>query len=286
MQQEQLTASRIDQARASLTAREEFLAQLKAGARGQEIREAEALLRRAKATRDNAESDYKRAVMLFDKELIAQQQRDTAWTTLEVASQEYQAARERLDMIREGPRQEEIRRAEADVGQAKASLIEAHTGELEIVSRRQQLATLEANVRRDRAALSVAEAQVGYTVLQSPQAGVVLRKHVEPGEIVAAGTPIVTVADLADIWVKIYVPEPQLGRVKLGGAADVTTDSYRGKVYPGTVSFVNSEAEFTPKNIQTKEERVKLVFAVKVRVANPNQELKPGMPADVRLNLQ
>jgi HlyD family secretion protein len=74
--------------------------------------------------------------------------------------------------------------------------------------------------------------------------------------------------------------------VKLGGAADVTTDSYRGKVYPGTVSFVNSEAEFTPKNIQTKEERVKLVFAVKVRVANPNQELKPGMPADVRLNLQ
>jgi HlyD family secretion protein len=206
MQQEQLTASRIDQARASLTAREEFLAQLKAGARGQEIREAEALLRRAKATRDNAESDYKRAVMLFDKELIAQQQRDTAWTTLEVASQEYQAARERLDMIREGPRQEEIRRAEADVGQAKASLIEAHTGELEIVSRRQQLATLEANVRRDRAALSVAEAQVGYTVLQSPQAGVVLRKHVEPGEIVAAGTPIVTVADLADIWVKIYVP--------------------------------------------------------------------------------
>jgi HlyD family secretion protein len=109
---------------------------------------------------------------------------------------------------------------------------------------------------------------------------------VEPGEIVAAGTPIVTVADLTDIWVKIYVPEPQLGRVKLRGTADVSTDSYRGKVYPGTVSFINSEAEFTPKNIQTKEERVKLVFAVKVRVANPNQELKPGMPADVRLNLQ
>jgi HlyD family secretion protein len=285
-QQERLTASRISQAHASLSAREEYLAQLKAGSRRQEIREAEALLRRARATLDNAEADYRRMESLFEQLLIAQQQRDTARTAYQVAVQEYQAAQERLDMVQEGPRPEEVRRAEADVSQARASLLEAQTGELEIVSKKQQLATLQANVRRDQAALSVAQAQLGYTVLQSPQAGIVLRKHVEPGEIVAAGTPVVTIADLTNIWVKIYVPEPQLGRVKLGQTADVTTDSYRGKIYRGTVTFISSEAEFTPKNIQTPEERVKLVFAAKVGLANPDQELKPGMPADVKLRYQ
>jgi len=130
-----------------------------------------------------------------------------------------------------------------------------------------------------------AEAQLGNTVLRSPQAGVVLRKHVEPGEMIGAGTPVVTVADLGRIWLKIYIPEPQLGRVKLGQSVEVTTDSYPGKVYRGTVTFVSSEAEFTPKNIQTQEERVKLVFAVKVAVENESQELKPGMPADAKIRL-
>jgi HlyD family secretion protein len=285
IQQEQLTASRINQARANLAAREEYLAQLKAGSRRQEVREAEANVRRAQANLDNAEADYKRMQSLYDKQLIAQQQRDTAWTAYQVAVQEHQAARERLDMIMEGPRPEEIRRAEAEVSQARASLIEAQAGELDIVSKKQQLLTLEANVRRDEATLSVAQAQLGYTTLLSPQAGIVLRKHAEPGEIIAAGTPVVTIADLGNIWVKIYIPEPDLGRVKLGQEAEVTTDSYRGKVYRGRVIFINSEAEFTPKNIHTPEERVKLVFAVKVGLENPNQELKPGMPADVRIKL-
>ncbi|MFN3476405.1 MAG: HlyD family secretion protein [Candidatus Methylomirabilales bacterium] len=132
---------------------------------------------------------------------------------------------------------------------------------------------------------SAAETQFGYTILKSPQAGVVLRKHVEPGEMIAAGTPIVTIADLQDIWLKIYIPEPQLGRIKLGQTAEITTDSYPGKVYKGRVTFINSEAEFTPKNVQTQEERVKLVFAVKISVDNPNQELKPGMPADAKVRL-
>jgi HlyD family secretion protein len=284
-QQEQLTASRISQARATLAAREEYLTQLKSGSRPQEIRQAEAELRQAKATLDNAEADYNRMESLYGKNLIAEQQRDAARTNYQVAAQQYDAAQEKLALVKEGPRQEEIRRAQADVRQAKAALTEVQAGELDIVSKRQQLATLEANVRRDRAALAMSRAQLGYTVLRSPQAGVVLRKHVEPGEIVAAGTPVVTIADLDNIWVKIYIPEPQLGRVKLGQAAEVTTDSYRGKVYRGKVTFINSEAEFTPKNIQTPEERVKLVFAVKIGLENPNQELKPGMPADARIML-
>ncbi|WP_318258534.1 efflux RND transporter periplasmic adaptor subunit [Geobacter anodireducens] len=122
--------------------------------------------------------------------------------------------------------------------------------------------------------------------LKTPVKGVVLRKNVEGGETVTAGTPIFTVGDLEHPWVKIYVKEDKLGLVKLGQKAEVTVDTYPGKTFEGVVTYISPEAEFTPKNVQTQEERVKLVFGIKVNVDNPNQELKPGMPADVRIRLR
>ena len=281
--QEELTHARIAEARSTLAAREEQLAELRAGSRRQELQRARAEVREANAIMENSQADFRRLDFLFREGGIAEQARDLAKTTFQVAVERHQNALERLDLTAEGPRPEEIRRAEAEVGQAKAGLLLARTGELEVARKRQEQATIEASIARDRAALAAANAQLSYTVLRSPQAGVVLRKHVEPGEMIAAGTPAVTLADLGNIWLKIYIPEPQLGRVKLGQTAEVRTDSYPGKVYRGTVSFISSEAEFTPKNIQTQEERVKLVFAVKIRLENPNQELKPGMPADAVL---
>lgn len=284
--QAESSGARIAEARAAVAAREEWLAELRSGSRRQDVQRAWAEVREAKATMDNAQADLGRMELLFQRELNAAQQRDQARMAFAVAAEKYRGALERLDLAKEGPREEEIRRAEAEARRARAALALAQTGELEVTLKRQQLATARANVARERAALRAAETQLGYTVLASPQAGVVLRKHVEPGEMIAAGTPVVTIADLRRIWLKIYVPEPQLGRVELGQAAEVTTDSYPDKVYRGTVTFINSEAEFTLKNIQTQEERVKLVFAVKVAIDNPGQELKPGMPADARLRLQ
>lgn len=301
----------IAEAEAALAFRRERLAELKSGSRPQEVQRAQAEAREARAVLENADTEYRRMESLYRQELIAAQARDAARTALDVAVERHRAARERLALVEEGPRTEEIRRAEAEVRQAEAALALvregarpdeirraaaevqqaqaalrlAQAGELEAALTRQQLATAQASVARDRAALAGAEAQLGYTVLRSPQAGVVLRKHVEPGEMIGAGTPVVTVADLGRVWLKIYVPEPQLGRVKLGQPVEVTTDSYPGKVYRGTVTFVSSEAEFTPKNIQTLEERVKLVFAVKVALENESQELKPGMPADAKIRL-
>jgi HlyD family secretion protein len=283
---EELTRARIAAAEGALAAREEQLAELRAGARRQELQVAEAEVREARAMLDNAEADLRRSEALWERELIAAQQLDAARTAARVAAERYRAARERHDMVKEGPRREQIRRAEAEVRQATASLLNARAGKLEVLHKRQQLATLEANIARERAALAAAEAQLGYTILRSPQGGVVLRKHVEPGEIVAAGTPVVTLADLRNIWLRIYVPEPQIGRVKLGQVAEITTDSYKGKAYRGRVTFISSEAEFTPKNVETREERVKLVFAVKITVDDPDQELKPGMPADAKILLQ
>jgi len=123
-------------------------------------------------------------------------------------------------------------------------------------------------------------ATIDNAVIVSPINGVVLEKNLEIGEIVFPGTPVLTIADIRDTWIKIYVGEIQMGRVKLGQKAFVSVDSYPNKKFEGRVTSISSKAEFTPKTIQTADERVKLMFAVKIAVPNPQQELKPGMPAD------
>jgi len=141
-------------------------------------------------------------------------------------------------------------------------------------------------VEQAKAALGAAEVRLGDTVLYAPVTSVVLSKNVEAGETVAAGVAVYSVGDLDDPWVKVYVNETRLGMVKLGQKAQVFVDTYPGKAYEGQVTYIASEAEFTPKNVQTQEERVKLVFGVKVGVKNVNDELKPGMPADVKILLK
>jgi HlyD family secretion protein len=141
-------------------------------------------------------------------------------------------------------------------------------------------------VDQARAALRTAEVRLKDTVADSPVSGIVLTKNVEQGETVAAGVAVYSLGDLDNPWVKVYVNETKLGLVKLGQKAQVFTDTYPGKAYEGKVTYIASEAEFTPKNVQTKEERVKLVFGVKVSVKNVNDELKPGMPADIKINMK
>jgi len=114
----------------------------------------------------------------------------------------------------------------------------------------------------------------------------VLSENIEPGEFVAAGTPVVTVAELAHVWLRAFINETDLGRVKVGQTARITTDTYPGKSYEGRLSFLSSQAEFTPRNVQTAEERVKLVYRVKIDLPNPDMELKPGMPADAEVLTQ
>jgi HlyD family secretion protein len=136
-----------------------------------------------------------------------------------------------------------------------------------------------------RASLRTAEVRLKDSVMFAPLTGVVLRKNVEVGETVGAGTILLTIGDLDTPWVKVYVKEDELGAVKLGQKADVMVDSFPNKRYEGIVTYISSDAEFTPKNVQTREERVKLVFGVKISVQNQNNELKPGMPADVVIHI-
>jgi len=141
----------------------------------------------------------------------------------------------------------------------------------------------EARLEQAKEALTLAEIRLGYATLKSPMTGLALSDHIEAGEYVVPGTAVVTVGDMEHSWMRAYINESDLGRVKVGQTAEVTTDTFPGRTYKGTVSFISSEAEFTPKNVQTAKERTKLVYRIKVDIPNPKMELKPGMPADATI---
>ena len=145
---------------------------------------------------------------------------------------------------------------------------------------RQDLEVQKAQIKEAEASLEVAKRQLEYSEVFAPVSGVVLVKSAEEGEYALPGATVVTIADLDHPWLKAYVDETDLGRVKLGQKVRIRTDTFPDKVYEGKVAFISSEAEFTPKQVQTQKERVKLVYQIKVDVENPKGELKPGMPAD------
>ncbi|MDD5506247.1 MAG: efflux RND transporter periplasmic adaptor subunit [Candidatus Omnitrophica bacterium] len=146
--------------------------------------------------------------------------------------------------------------------------------------------TDSANIKQLVASLELANTKLGWADLASPLDGYVLVKSALPGEVVQPGSPVFTAVNLDDLWVTAYINETDLGKVKLGQKAYVETDSYRGKKYNGRVSFISSQTEFTPKYIQTSEERVKYVYRIKVRVDNSSLDLKPGMPADAYIMIE
>ncbi|MDP2922856.1 MAG: efflux RND transporter periplasmic adaptor subunit [Candidatus Omnitrophota bacterium] len=148
-----------------------------------------------------------------------------------------------------------------------------------------KMETDSANIKQLHASLELANTKLGWTDLASPLDGYVLVKSSLPGEVVQPGAPVFTAVNLDDIWVTAYIIETDLGKVKLGQKAYVQTDTYKGKKYDGWVSFISSQTEFTPKYIQTTEERVKYVYRIKVRVDNSSLDLKPGMPADAYITI-
>jgi HlyD family secretion protein len=245
----------VKQNRAALEEAATKLAELRAGSRSQEIGQAAANVDAQEAELLRIRKDHERAEILYKNGAISAAQYDAAKSSYDNRAAMVKNAREALSLAKEGPRKEDIRMAEHRVAQLKATL-------------------------------ATSEERLKDTLLYAPFAGIILRKNVEPGETIAQGTPVFTLGDLDNPWIKVYVKEDKLGLVKPGQKAKITTDTFKGKAYEGTVSYISSEAEFTPKTVQTQEERVKLVFGVKVSVKNENWDLKPGMPADVRIDVK
>ncbi len=241
--------NRLEVAKATLASAQARLNRLLAGSRPEEIKAAEASLNQAKFDLENKETHYERMKLLFEKGVVPKEILDNAEAALKIARASLEKAKENYHLIKEGPRKEDIEEAKALVEQARASV-------------------------------KLNETQLSYTTLYSPISGVVLVSSGEIGEVVNPGTSILTLADLENVWLKAYIPETDLSKVKWGQEVIVTTDLQPKKEYKGKISFISSQAEFTPKQIQTEKERVTLVYRIKVDLPNKDHELKPGMPAD------
>jgi len=242
----------VAQHRAALARTEAQLKELLAGSRVEEIEEAHANLRQAEDNLKLAKDDWDRFDNLFKEGAISAQERDRAKNKVEVAVSQVKAARERYQMIRIGPRPEVIEAARHERDRAKA-------------------------------ALGAAQVRLRDGTILAPLAGIVLTKRAEQGEIINPGFPIVVLIDPDDLWLRVYIPESEIGLVKIGQKGTITVDSFPNRRFEGKVIEISSKAEFTPRTVQTKKERVNLVFGVKISLDNRERLLKPGMPADAEI---
>ena len=226
--------------------------QLENGFRKEDVQKAREALQEAEILYNNARREHDRMQQLFASKVAPEESRDTVETNYKAAARRYERAKQDYQMLQSGYRAEDIAAGKAVVESAQA-------------------------------AVDLAGRRVKDATVVSPCRGVVSERYVEVGELVSAGSMLFSIIDLQDIWIMAYVSERNLGKVKLGQSASVSIDSFPERAFPGKVVFISPEAEFTPKNIQTREERVKLVYGVKVRLQNAEEILKPGMPADVTI---
>jgi HlyD family secretion protein len=270
----------IAEGQAAMQKAQARLAELLAGSRPQEIAATAASVQNACVNVAHLKIEFNRQSKLLKGNTTSQRAFDRAKSEYERAIASLHEVQEKLDLVKEGPRKEQIAQARDALNEAQARYELLRKG-----PREETIEQARARVEQAKAAHAMAEIRLSYATITAPFSGMVLSENVESGEYVAPGTPVVTLGDLKNVWLRAYINETDLGCVKLGQMVHVTTDAYPGKIYEGRISFISSEAEFTPKNVETKKERVKLVYRVKIDIPNPSMELKPGMPADAKIVL-
>jgi membrane fusion protein YbhG len=241
-------------AEARMLSQRATVSRLEAGSRPEEIRKARADVEALEAEYRNADINYRRLNALAEQGTVTIKQRDDAKASADSAAARLQAAREVLELALIGPRKE-------DIAAAKSTL-KAYQEEM-----------------------SVAKRRLEYAYLYAPSEGIIQNRIMEPGDMASPQKPVFTLALTNPVWVRAYIPQPDLGKVKLGMTAGVSTDSYPGKTYKGWVGFISPTAEFTPKSVETTEIRTKLVYQIRIYVCNPQNELHLGMPATVKIAL-
>ena len=239
------------------------------------------------------DADYKQQVAIAQATLNAQMRQ------LDVAEQDVEATRKTVtsDDADAALKQVEFDRAQTLLNKGAGTVDARDVAETALKQSRaalerdkaleasadRRVALAIANIDSARASLDMAKIVLDYTTLKAPFDGVILVRQAELGEVVSPGAAIVTLADIDHVWLRAYVNEPDVGKIRLGEAATVTTDSYPGKEYPGRISFISEAAEFTPKSVETHAERVTLVYRIRIDIDNPSHELVPGLPADARI---
>jgi multidrug resistance efflux pump len=273
----------IEQAEASAQRERAALDALKEGPRKQEIEQAEAELAAAEAEAVNAERNHTRIAKLHTSGDVSSQAADDARTRRDAAKAHAESVAERLNLLRAGTREEQVREGEARYRQAAASASLMRKG-----YRLEEIAAADARLREAKALLDEVIVRLAEAQVQTPGScgGVgclVEVVSVRPGDVVTPSKPVVTLLEPGQLWVRIFVPEPDLGRVAVGQKATVYIDSFSDRSFNGVVEHIASRSEFLPRNIQTREDRNHQVFGVKVRVDNSSGILKSGMAASVTL---
>ncbi len=239
---------------AQAAAQRQLLLRLEAGSRPEEISKAEADVEAARIEAQNAEASYQRQQQLVAQHFVAQQQADNARAAADAAQARYRGAQETLKLVKAGPRKEDI-------------------------------AAARAGLRASEAALGVAGKALADAALYAPDDGVIQERILEPGDMASPQRPVYTLALTDPIWARVYVEETDLGKLKPGMPAQVTSDSYPGKQYPAWIGYISPTAEFTPKSVETTAVRSSLGYQVRVFVCNSANELRMGMPVTVTLPL-
>jgi HlyD family secretion protein len=229
------------------------------------VSSAEARLARARAVLANASAEYQRAQALFTSQVNSQSALDQATMTYEAS-------------------QADVNAAEKDVAQANANLAVAYSTRDTVELKTQQLHALQQSRRGAVAQMEEARANLAERMIYAPTDGTILSRPVEVGDVVSFGSPIFVMVDMSRLYLKVYIPEPDIPKLKLGDPADITVDAFPGKTFSARITKIFQDAEFTPKNVETKEERVKLVFGVELTFVEPESSLKPGMPADCTIH--
>jgi HlyD family secretion protein len=248
------------------------------GPRRQEINQAQADHAAAKADAANAQAFYSRMEKLAATDTISRQQFDDARDKRDAASQKAESARQKLELLQAGTRPEDLHAAEARYRQAEAAAALARKG-----FRREDIEAARGRVHEAQGRVAELDARIREAQLKAPSDAVVEVVSVRPGDLVPAGRVVLTMLEASQLWVKVYVPETELARVRLGQRASVNVDTFAGRGFAGHVGQIASQAEFLPRNVQTKSDREHQVFGVKVYVDNPQQVLKSGMAAQVHL---
>lgn len=226
---------------------------------------AEARVMRAKAVLANAAADHGRAATLLADAVISKREFDQMEMTLRTSEADLEAS-------------------ENDLARARADLELARASREGIAVKRQQVRALQENGRAAVGQLAEVQAHLAERRVVAPSDGTILSRPVEVGDVVSAGAPLFQLVDLRRLYVKVYIPEPDIPKIKLGDPADVYVDAFPGRSFAARVSKVHEQAEFTPKNVETADERLKLVFGVELTFVNPDRLLKPGMPADCSIH--
>jgi HlyD family secretion protein len=273
----------VERAEAAVESLRAQLKELETGYRSQEIERARLAYEEVGIAVEEAKRDKARFGKLFDRGIIAEKDRETKDYRYDTVLREYQRASKAYDLLREGYRRESIDSARAKLAESNAILQQARSNLKKIEAFEQEVRAAEAQVEAAKAVVTLADIQLRHTDLKAPFNGTVTSRNIEPGEVVSPGQQALTLVDLSRVYLKIFVGETEIGNVKPGQPVEIKIDTFPLKTFNGNVSYISPEAEFTPKIIQTRKERVKLVYLVKVIVSNPDLELKPGMPADAWL---